>query len=97
MADERVGGVPKLSLADPVTTQTDCVKSRAKSIVKYVISFSLLWFILHRGLFPLAYYYVSVSSDTHTCTHDNYAWAMDAFAPKVPEVPAGQLAENFFL
>jgi hypothetical protein len=100
MADEKVASVPELSFAEPVTTQIDKIKSRAKRIGKYVISFGLLWFIFHRGLFPIVYHYVSVvrpSAHTHSCGHDNYAWAMDAFAPKEPEVPIGQLAENFFL
>jgi hypothetical protein len=100
MAGEKAGSVPELPLADPVTSHTDSFKSWLKSIVKYVILFSLFWFILHRGLFPLTYRHVSVnrqSVHSHFCTHDNYAWAMDAFAAKGPEVPIGQLAENFFL
>ena len=75
-------------------TETVNVKSQVKRIVKYVISFSLLSFILHRGLFPLVFRYVSMN---RTCAHDNYAWAIDAFGPKEPEVPVAQLAENFFL
>jgi hypothetical protein len=86
----------KSSLTEPLlATQTVNVKSRVKRIVKYVISFGLLSFILHRALFPLAFRYAS--THIHPCVCDNYAWAMDAFAPKEPEVPIGQLAENFFL
>jgi hypothetical protein len=82
----------KSSLTEPLATQTVNVKSRVKRVVKYVVSFSLLFFILHRGLFSLAFRYASKH-----CACDNYAWAMDAFSPKEPEVPVGQLAENFFL
>jgi N-acetylated-alpha-linked acidic dipeptidase len=71
---------------------TPPVESRARKIVKYSISLALVWFIIHS-------WFINYIRPSHTsaCTQRKYAWAMDAFAPKAPQVPRGRLAENFFL
>ena len=71
---------------------TPPAESRARKIVKYSISLGLVWFIVHS-------WFINYIRPSHTsaCTHRKYAWAMDAFAPKAPQVPRGRLAENFFL
>jgi hypothetical protein len=72
---------PKRSLVDPELITTKSTKSPAKKLLKGVVSLGLLWYILHRWLFPLS-------------SHDLYPWAIDAFSP---ELSNSQLAENFFL
>jgi hypothetical protein len=82
-----------------VDTRTERTKYSTRKIAKYLLSLGFLWYILHRWLFPLAHHFDLLprpSTHTHTCAHD-LAWAVDAFAPKKPEVPNSQLAENFFL
>ncbi|KAI0276320.1 Zn-dependent exopeptidase [Russula aff. rugulosa BPL654] len=63
-------------------------KSPAKKLLKYVVSLGLLWYILHRWLFLLAF---------NASAHDLYSWAIDAFGPKVNGLTNSQLTENFFL
>lgn len=75
----------KRSLVEPEPNPT---KSPAKKLLKYVVSLGLLWYILHRWLFQLAF---------NSATHDLYPWALDAFAPKERGPSNTQLAENFFL
>jgi hypothetical protein len=63
-------------------------KSPAKKLLKYVVSLGLLWYILHRWLFLLAF---------NASAHDLYSWAIDAFGPKENGLTNSQLTENFFL
>jgi hypothetical protein len=63
-------------------------KSPAKRLFKCLVSLGLLWYILHRWLFLLAF---------NATAHDPYSWAVDAFAPKQNGLTNSQLAENFFL
>ena len=96
-AVEKVDVKLDLPFADTRIVRT---KSPTRKIVKYVLSLVFLWYILLGWLFPLTHHHIGFlprpSTHAHTCTHD-FAWAIDAFAPKVPEVPDSQLAENFFL
>ena len=90
MGDEKLGSAND---SEPVATSAD---SRTKKIVKYSIAFGLVWFIVHPWFInPLNY--IFVGNRTTACTHGKYAWVLDAFAPKEPQVPRGRLAENFFL
>lgn len=96
MEVEKVDSAPNPFLID---TRRDRTKSPAKKVLKYILSIGLLWFILHRWLFPFTHYFGFLrrpSTHAHTCAHDT-TWLIDAFAPKEPEVPTSQLAENFFL
>lgn len=94
MEGEKFESVKVSPLPEPVTTPT---YSRTKQIVKYSISFGLVWFIVHSWfIIPRHYFFVGGPSRS-ACTHGKYAWVTDAFAPKAPEVPRGRLAENFFL
>jgi hypothetical protein len=72
----------------PNNTPTGPTKSPAKKLLKYVVSLGLLWYILHRWLFLLAF---------NASAHDSYSWAIDAFGLKENELTNSQLAENFFL
>lgn len=97
MKDEKSGRVVDSPLPEPVTAPVGSSKSRTKKIVKYSLSFALVWFIVH-SWFPRQYIFVGrPSSHASACAHGKYAWVADAFAPKAPEVPIGRLAENFFL
>ncbi len=69
---------------EPKLLNTPRPKSRVKKLAKYVVSLGLLWYILHRWLFLLAF-----NSSTH--------WAIDPFGPTEKGPSNGQLAENFFL
>jgi hypothetical protein len=69
----------------PINTPTRPTKSPIKKLLKYVVSFGLLWYILHRWLF------------FNASAHDLYSWAIDAFGPKENGLTNSQLAENFFL
>ena len=76
-------------LPNPHTRPTkSSPKSPAKKLLKYVVSLGLLWYILHRWLFTLAF---------NAEAHDLYSWAIDAFGPKVNGLTNRQLTENFFL
>jgi hypothetical protein len=96
MAVKSLDGALNPSLID---TRTERTKYPTRKIAKYLLSLGFLWYILHKWLFPLAHHLDFLprpSTHTHTCAHD-LAWAVDAFAPKEPEIPTSQLAENFFL
>jgi hypothetical protein len=80
------------SLSDPDNTRTRT--HRTRKVVKYLLSFALFWYILHKWLFPLTHRFGF--KHPYTCTHD-LSWAIEAFAPKEPGVPTSKLAENFFL
>ncbi|KAN0132552.1 hypothetical protein V8E53_009568 [Lactarius tabidus] len=99
MKDEKSGSVVDSPLPEPVTAPADSTSLRTKKIVKYSISFALVWFIVHWWfILPRQYTFVGgPSSHASACAHGKYAWVMDAYAPKAPEVPLGRLAENFFL
>ncbi|KAI0307023.1 hypothetical protein B0F90DRAFT_1807731 [Multifurca ochricompacta] len=88
MADEKLGSVSGPILANQETIATNnCAKFRVNRIIKYIISVGLLLFFLHRWLFPLAPHYTlfsGASPHTYSCIRDQYAWAIDAFAPKNP-------------
>jgi len=74
-----------VDLEQPNIPTTRPTKSPVKKLLKYVISLSLLWYILHRWL------------AFNAISHDLYSWAIDALGPKVNELTNSQLAENFFL
>jgi hypothetical protein len=83
---------PKLPLVLPNTPTRPTKsppKSPAKKLLKFVVSLGLLWYILHRWPFILAF--------SNAEAHDLYSWAIDAFGPKVNGLTNTQLAENFFL
>ncbi|KAI0268104.1 hypothetical protein BC834DRAFT_952323 [Gloeopeniophorella convolvens] len=95
---------PEPSPGEPVTNQSPHKRSgpSAVKILKHVLLFGTLWFIIYRWLFSLAGNLISVSNlsihpKTRTCSQREHAWFMDAFSPKEPHVPSGRLAENFFL
>lgn len=99
MKGEKSGSVVDSPLPEPVTTPADSSKYRTKKIVKYSISFALVWFVVHSWfILPRKYIFVGrPSSHPSACAHGKYAWVTEAFAPKAPEIPLGRLAENFFL
>ncbi|KAI9447887.1 Zn-dependent exopeptidase [Lactarius indigo] len=99
MEDEKFATAKDPPLSDPVAIPASSTWSRTKRIVKYSICFGLVWFTIH-SWFIIPRHYIFVGdhpSHTSACAHSKYAWVMDAFAPKEPQVPRGRLAENFFL
>jgi hypothetical protein len=96
MEAEKVDGALDPPLID---TRTNRTQSPTKNTIKYVLSLGFAY-ILHSWLFSFTLHsdFLGPRSSTHphTGTHD-ISWAIDAFAPKEPEVPHSQLAENFFL
>ena len=77
-----------LDLELPNSTPTRPTKSPTKKLLRYAAFLGLLWYILHRWLFLLAF---------DPSTHDLYSWAIDAFGPKENGLTNSQLTENFFL
>src|SRR6266404_7496398 len=98
MESDKFGSAKNAPLSVPVDIPANCTDSRQevpriKGIVKCVMTFGLVWFIITR-------HYIFVDhplSHKDICTHRKYAWVVDAFAPKEPHVPHGRLAENAFL
>jgi hypothetical protein len=96
MEAKKVDSPPNPFLIDTPRHRT---KYPAKKVVKYILSLGLIWFILHRWLFPFTHYFTFLrrpSAHAHTCAHD-IAWAIDAFAAEEVGIPTSRLAENFFL
>jgi len=99
MEDEKFASAKDSPLSEPVAIPPDSTGSRTKRIIKYFISFGLVWVVVHSWFITPRHHVFVGDPPSHTsaCTRSKYAWVMDAFAPKAPHVPQGRLAENFFL
>ncbi|TFY80907.1 hypothetical protein EWM64_g3104 [Hericium alpestre] len=104
LAEEKDFDFDKETLTPPVTQSPKRKRSRGWKLFRRIVLFSLLWILIHRWLFGLAFHGLrrkdadAEVGKAHGCAGRKNLWMTDAFLrPPKPHVPFGRKAEELFL